>query len=133
MAVDTGKLTNKVSKLLIEVISHHVREHTVTVLKGVATDYEIPFDELMEKYGALSLSFDVSKPKKKASHSTEPKKRGRKKKQKEEMIETEEYEFEGTTYLVDKDNNVYTYDVESPMHIGTKLIDGRIKLIKVNT
>ena len=128
MAVDTGKLTNKVSKLLIEVISHHVREHTVTVLKAVATDHEIPFEELMEKYGMMTLSFDVSKPKKKAPCSTEPKKRGRKKKQKEEMIETEEYQYEGVTYLVDKDNNVYTYDVDQPTYIGTKLIDGRVKL-----
>lgn len=128
MAVDTGKLTNKVSKLLIEVISHHVREHTLTVLKAVATDYEIPFDDLIDKYGTMSLSFDITKPKKKAPRSTEPKKRGRKKKQKEEMIETEEYQYEGVTYLVDKDNNVYTYDVDQPTYIGMKLIDGRIKL-----
>jgi hypothetical protein len=33
-------------------------------------------------------------------------------------------------YLVDKDNNVYTHDVNRPVLVGTKLVDGRIKYLQ---
>lgn len=63
---------------------------------------------------------------------TKPKKspvtKSRKKKQKEEVIETEEYEYEGVKYLVDNQNNVYTYNIEEPALVGEKLVDGTVKL-----
>jgi hypothetical protein len=63
---------------------------------------------------------------------TKPKKspvtKSRKKKQKEEVIETEEYEYDGVKYLVDNQNNVYTYNIEEPALVGEKLVDGTVKL-----
>lgn len=56
-----------------------------------------------------------------------PQKRGRKKKEKEEFIETEECEYDGKVYLVDKKNVVYTNNMESPTIIGQRLVDGTIK------
>lgn len=58
------------------------------------------------------------------------KKRGRRKKSKDEFLETEEYEFEGVTYLVDAQNLVYTYNIEAPVFVGHRLADGTIKLLK---
>lgn len=57
------------------------------------------------------------------------KRRGRKKKPKENFIETETYKFNDKTYLVDSNNNVYTYNVNNPVLIGEKLINGNIKFI----
>jgi hypothetical protein len=131
--MDTSKLTSKVSKILLEVITSHTTEHTNQLLKTIASDYKIDQDELIEKYGLFALNIEIGKSKKKqsavagSSQNAEPKKRGRKKKHKEELIETEEFEYNGVTYLVDGNNNVYTYNIEQPVHIGTKLIDGRIK------
>lgn len=126
----------KVSKVLTDVISSHVRQHTEELLRCIAQDHGLVFEELMAQYGHRQPNIDVGKAKKKtgqhmadANASTEPKKRGRKKKQKEELIETEEYDYNGITYLVDSDNNVYTYNVEQPVLVGTKLVDGRVKFL----
>lgn len=127
------KSTDKATKVLLEVISNHVKNHTNEILQDIAKTYNISYDELKEKYGSKLLVIDVGKNKKtKLTHGPdglpiEPKKRGRKKKPREELVETEEYEYNGVKYLVDNDNNVYTYNLEQPMLIGTKLIDGRIK------
>ena len=56
-----------------------------------------------------------------------PQKRGRKKKEKEEFIETEECEYRGQVYLVDKKNIVYTNNMDSPTIVGERLVDGTIK------
>jgi hypothetical protein len=130
------KSSMKATKVLLEVISNHVKNHTNGLLNSIAKDYNLNFDELKDKYSSIPITIDIGKSKKKnAIHGpdgqpAEPKKRGRKKKQREELIETEEYEFNGTTYLVDTDNNVYTYNIEQPVYVGTKLIDGRIKFIQ---
>ena len=127
------KSSLKATKVLLEVISHHVKSHTNDILAMIAQEYDLDINELQEKYGSKPFAIDLGKVKKKTSTQeadgaqSEPKKRGRKKKPKEELIETEEYEYEGVTYLVDGDNNVYTYNVEKPVYIGTKLIDGRVK------
>jgi hypothetical protein len=133
--MDSTKLTSKVSKLLFDVISTYVREHTNNVIELLAKDYNLDCDELKGKYGKLSPNIEIGKNKKKNQNGldgqcSEPKKRGRKKKIREELIETEEYVFNGVTYLVDNDNNVYTYNVEQPVLIGTKLIDGRVKFLQ---
>ncbi len=127
------KSTVKATKVLLEVLSNHVKNHTNEILASISKDYNINIDELKEKYGSKPITIDIGKNKKnKVTHGPdglpiEPKKRGRKKKQREELIETEEYEFDGVKYLVDNDNNVYTYNIEQPVFVGTKLIDGRIK------
>jgi hypothetical protein len=130
---DVQKSTVKATKVLLDVLSNHVKNHTNDILLSISKDYNISFDELKEKYGSKPVTIDIGKNKKsKITHGPdglpiEPKKRGRKKKQREELIETEEYEFNGIKYLVDNDNNVYTYNIDQPVYIGTKLIDGRIK------
>lgn len=130
---DVQKSTTKATKVLLDVVSNHVRNHTNDILLSISNDYNIKLDELIEKYGSKPVTIDIGKNKKtKVTHGPdglpiEPKKRGRKKKQREELVETEEYEFNGVKYLVDKDNNVYTHNIDQPVYIGTKLIDGRIK------
>lgn len=122
---ETSKLTTRVSKMISDVILCQVNEQLQHTLSLISKDYEISFEELKEKYGTpLPLTHKNNEVKKEA------KKRGRKKKQKEEVIETEEYEYNGVIYLVDKDNNVYTNDVQRPVLVGTKLVDGRVKYIE---
>lgn len=80
------------------------------LLERISSDYDIPFNELMSRYQAF-LS-DKS-----------PGKRGRKKKQhamqtRDEYIETEEFIFDGTKYLIDTNNNVYSYDIQNPILLG---------------
>jgi len=135
MALDNTKLTGKVSKILIDMITSHVTEHTDNLLKTIAQDNDLDYDMLKQKYGNVAPQIEIGKTKKKQSANgnkepSEPKKRGRKKKHKEELVETEEYEYNGVTYLVDNDNNVYTYNTEAPTLIGTKLIDGRVKMLQ---
>lgn len=130
---DVQKTTVKATKVLLDVLSNHVKSHTHHILESISKEYNISIDELKEKYGSIPITIDIGKNKKsKITHGPdglpiEPKKRGRKKKQREELIETEEYEFNGVKYLVDNDNNVYTHNIDQPVYVGTKLIDGRIK------
>lgn len=123
----------KVTKVLSDVINNHIRQHTEDILRSIAQDYDLVYEELMARYGHKQAVLDVGKTKKKMSQVggvvAEPKKRGRKKKQKDEIIETDEYDYNGTTYLVDSDNNVYTYNVDQPVLVGTKLVDGRVKFL----
>jgi hypothetical protein len=127
------KSSVKATKVLLDVLSNHVRNHAKEILLSISKDYNINIDELTEKYGSKAITIDIGKNKKnKITHGPdglpiEPKKRGRKKKVREELIETEEYDFNGVKYLVDNDNNVYTHNIEQPVFVGTKLIDGRIK------
>ena len=133
--MDTPKSSTKVAKILIDVIAAHVKTHTNEILKAIAKDYDINVEELVTKYASIPPNIDIGRHKKikpvNDGQVVEPKKRGRKKKPKEELIETEEYEFNGLTYLVDSDNNVYTYNIEQPVLVGSKLIDGRIKFLQV--
>lgn len=128
---DSARISTKLAKSVVDVIESHIKEHTKTLLLSIAKDYNISFDELNDKYSNILPNIDLGKTRKKGTSSAnvEPKKRGRKKKVKEELIETEEYEYNNIIYLVDKDNNVYTNNIKEPVLIGTKLIDGRIKFI----
>jgi glycogen synthase len=81
-------------------------------------------DTMMNSY---SMSI-YSQP---TQESPPAKKRGRKKKQKEEFVEMEEYTFGDTTYLIDTQNNVYTFDIEAPRLIGERFVDGTIHLFPV--
>ena len=40
----------------------------------------------------------------------------------------EEYVFEDVTYLIDANNNVYSFDIEAPRLIGERFVDGTIHL-----
>lgn len=108
-------------------VKAHLDSQINTLLEKISTDFNISVETLKKKY--------LPKPKKsRAKKTTEdgatPPKRGRKKKEnKDELIEMEVYEYQGTQYLVDADSNVYTYDEEHPALIGERLINGEIKLI----
>lgn len=88
----------------------------------ISVDYNLNVEELKSKYlqGGKIEDPELSKPKKK----------GRKKKVSDNVIETVEYTFENIKYLVDKHNNVYTYNIESPTCVGKKLADGSVKFHK---
>jgi hypothetical protein len=87
----------------------------VIMLSDISKTYNISIEELRSRY--LPIAETDTLP---------PKKRGRKKKQKDEYIDTEEYEYDGTIYLVDDKNTVYTNDVEAPTVVGERLVDGTI-------
>lgn len=111
-------------------INNLVLEHVKSLLESIASTYNLNEKELKEKYmGSAAGVSDIheSVSSNALGEATEKKKRGRKKKQKDEYIETEEYEYEGVKYLVDGNNNVYTYNIEEPMLIGEKLVDGTVK------
>ena len=78
-------------------------------------------DEIAEKY---SLNADELKTN---YIPTSVKKRGRRKKKTDEIIEMTEYKYQEETFLIDSKNTVYTFEPESPLVIGEKLIDGTIK------
>ena len=108
-------------------VKAHLDSQINNLLEKIATDFNIRVETLKKKY--------LPKPKKSRAKKTtedgaEPPKRGRKKKEnKDELIEMEVYEYQGTQYLVDAESNVYTYDEEHPALIGERLINGEIKLI----
>ena len=112
-------LTHDINKLVLE--------HVKSLLESIASTYNLNEKELKEKYMGAAAGVADTQDTTVLGDATEKKKRGRKKKQKDEYIETEEYDYEGVKYLVDGNNNVYTYNIEEPMLIGEKLVDGTVK------
>lgn len=100
-----------------------VQRHLVGVLEDIANKYQLDAAELKSIYLDGDTDFAGS-----TEAQGEKKKRGRKKKQKDEFIEVEEYEYEGSKYLVDSQNNVYSHDVEQPVLVGERLVDGTVRL-----
>ena len=97
------------------------------ILNDISKNYNLNYDELNKKY----LNTTCSTTPCNTENSSLPKKRGRKKKTKEEYIETQEFEYQGVTYLLDsKTNNIYSNNVEAPTLLGIKLIDGSINFHK---
>lgn len=94
-----------------------MRSEIEQVLVDVSTTYDIPLNDLKSRFDSL----------KDESQDSSPRKRGRRKKQKEEFIEMEEIIYEGTTYLVDANNNVYTFNLEAPHMIGERFVDGTVR------
>lgn len=107
-------------KMLAE-INEIIVKQMGKILEDIAEAHNLNVSELKEKY--LGQNSDLM---------AEKKKRGRKKKQKDEMIETVEVEYEGSKYLVDSQNNVYTNNVNAPALVGERLVDGTIKFSKKN-
>lgn len=86
------------------------------LLKAVARDYGLDADELIDKYISNAETVGMRK-------CCQKKKRN-------DYVETEEYEYQGVTYLVDSRNQVYTYNLEKPMMIGERLVDGSVKFFE---
>lgn len=85
----------------------------VELLKTIAKDYGLEADELIDKYINNASAANIKK--------------ACQKKKRNDYVETEEYTYQDVTYLVDQKNQVYTYNLEKPMLIGERLIDGTIK------
>lgn len=116
------------------------------VLEDVSSTYSIPLSDLKLRYvdGMAKTPFSCSNtnltsmatPKPGSTRSPEqdkeqqqppPKRRGRKKKQKEEVVEMEEYVYDDKTFLIDENNNVYSFDLNAPHLIGERFVDGTIR------
>jgi hypothetical protein len=86
------------------------------LLDKIAHDYQLDLEELKERY--LPPMTIPAKGKRK---------QGRPRKiDMDDYVETEEILYDNKLYLVDEKNNVYTYDLESPLVVGERLEDGRI-------
>jgi hypothetical protein len=99
-----------------------INNHLKNILTDISKRFSIDEKSLIERYIGEEYSNSIF------NTNDIKKKRGRKKKQKDEFIETEEYEYKGEKYLVDGFNNVYSYNIEKPVMIGERLVDGTIKL-----
>lgn len=102
------------------------------ILTDIAVTYNLSRDELINKYIVTTEKTKKTKKIKEIKEAEpnviiEKKKRGRKKKEKDEIIKTYEYHYQNSKYLVDDNNNVYSFDIEHPVFLGEKLIDGTIK------
>jgi len=111
-------LTNEIQRL--------VQRHVAGILENISGKYNLDVEELRTLY----LDGDVDFTPTNSTDVAEKKKRGRKKKQKDEYIEVEEYEYERNKYLVDSQNNVYTHDVDQPILVGERLVDGTVRLFE---
>lgn len=106
-----------------------IYEELENVLQQIATDYKLDFNTLMTKY-AVTYSQQAGAGIEKVGGGG-----GKNKKTKtkttsscnDDYIETEEFEYNGKKYLVDTNNIVYTNDVDRPMVVGERLVNGSIK------
>lgn len=98
----------------------------MNMIKNIARDYELNEEELIQRYvyndqnGNGSITNDGSLP-------VSSKRVFGTKKKRNDCIETWEYEYNGITYLIDNKDNIYTYNIDKPLLIGDKLLDGTIK------
>lgn len=87
------------------------------LLLKISKDYNIDYTELVDKY--MNTSTKTAKTLTSSYY---------KKKNHSDIIKTVKITYQDVDYLLDGDNNIYTYDIEKPEIVGMKLIDGNIKL-----
>lgn len=95
----------------------------INLVDKISTDYNLDVNELKAKYGLGSSNIPTPEP-----IVAPPKPRAGRKKNKNEFTEMTKYIYNGESYLMDKQNNIYTYNLESPTLIGVKLVNGEVKL-----
>ena len=95
------------------------KKHILNILTDVSKEYHLSLDDLKKKY----IEDVVDEPLKK----DKPSKTVKPKKSKNDLFEVTEYEYEGTTYYMDKKSNIYSLDQEQPRLLGFKLADGSIQ------
>jgi hypothetical protein len=100
-------------------ITNIINESWVSLLTEISKDYNIDFEELKNRY-LTEVSIVAVK------------KRGRKKKIKDEYIEAEEFEYNGETYLIDKNGIIYSNDSKNPVMLGQKKRDGHVYFVYDN-
>jgi hypothetical protein len=96
----------------------------LNLVDKIALDYNLDANELKTKYGLIAVP--VAQPPE--APAPTPKPRAGRKKNKNEFTEMTKYTYNGESYLMDKQNNIYTYNLESPTLIGVKLVNGEVKL-----
>jgi hypothetical protein len=107
----------------IQSVFNLLQQTFFSMLDDISKTYNIDRQELVDRYMAnVCCEMDNT-------NVMGPKKRGRKKKIKDDFIETEEYEYDGKTYLVDKNNIVYSNDTQKPSVLGKRMSDGRIIIL----
>lgn len=95
----------------------------LNLVDKISLDYNLDANELKTKYGLVSAP-----PSAPEAPVASPKPRAGRKKNKNEFTEMTKYTYNGESYLMDKQNNIYTYNLESPTLIGVKLVNGEVKL-----
>lgn len=100
-------------------LSQAVIADKVQLIRVIADDYNLDVKELIEKY----IEGDQAYARSLLSGG------GKKqyKKKKNDYVEAEEFTYHGVVYLVDGRNQVYTNNLEKPMMIGERLVDGSVK------
>jgi hypothetical protein len=98
----------------------------LNLVDKIALDYNLDANELKTKYGLVVPAVPVAQVPE--APAPTPKPRAGRKKNKNEFTEMTKYTYNGESYLMDKQNNIYTYNLESPTLIGVKLVNGEVKL-----
>ena len=113
------------------------------VLKAISAEHGLEYKDLHEKYVASQLgkrndesmidngnNLNNTGP----SGSNPPIKREYKKnktktpkKKKDDSLQVTEFIYDGITYFVDQEQNVYTRDEDTPKLVGVRLVDGSVK------
>lgn len=97
----------------------------ITLLKNIARDYDLNEEELIQRYMCNEQNGFHNTNVSQLSSSS--KKQFGTRKKRNDCVETWEYEYNGITYLIDNKDNIYTYNIDKPLLIGDKLLDGTIK------
>jgi hypothetical protein len=124
---------------LLEPVKEFVDGVLSDLVYKISVDYSLDLNELKVRYGLVTeqepepvtpKNQPIPEP---IEPPEAPKKKGRKKKGKDEYTEMTKYVYKGEPYLMDKQNNIYTFNVEAPTHIGQKLVNGTIKFFDDDT
>ena len=90
----------------------------------ISQNYNLDYQELITKF--LNISSDTSKNNLLVNSNSVIKKP--KKNSKKDIIKTYKIIYNNIEYLIDDNNNVYTFDIEKPKIVGIKLINDTIKM-----
>lgn len=101
-------------------LSQAVVADKVQLIRVIAEDYNLDVKELIEKYIEGDQSYAKSLLTSKKQY----------KKKKNDYVEAEEFMYHGVVYLVDGRNQVYTNNLEKPMMVGERLVDGSVKFFE---
>jgi hypothetical protein len=101
-------------------LEKYMNETINDLVKRICTDFSIDLEEVIKKYNINQ----PPKPPAKKKPSTP------RKKVTNEFVEMSEFDYDDTKYLIDKNNNIYTYDVEKPCLVGQKLVNGAVKFVE---
>ena len=83
------------------------KETKICLLKLIANDYGIQYEELYNKYISIAKN--------------------------NEYVEMFEFLYEKKVYLVDNDDNIYSYNIKNPKFLGKRLADGTIEFRNLKT